>query len=157
MNKFRVDRSRVSPNLILSGIFFLVSMSLDFYITNVSSHGDYTMEANALARLWWEIMGTLRFVEIPIWVAVVLSMAYLINRKSKFFAILWLDFLAFNHLLGFLTWLPYGTLDFLYLFVKVDWAISYAISLISISVSIPIAFVQNLIESRSAIAFPQNT
>jgi hypothetical protein len=135
-------RQKTSASLIFSGLLFLVCMSLDFYVTNVGSQGDFTQEANVIGRLWWQLAGSFRFIEIPIWALVVLSMAYVIHFKSKFFALVWLNFLALNHLLGFLTWLPYGTVNFLYAMTKADWQLGYAMSLISIPTSLVISFVQ---------------
>lgn len=131
---------KLDSRLVFSWCFFLLCWSLDYYITNVGSNGDSTLEGNFVARLWWEIMGSFRFIEFPIWAAVVLIMALLINTKSKFLALLWLNFVALQNLLGFMTWLPYGTLDFLYRLP--DWAVSYAISLISICLASPVAFLQ---------------
>lgn len=131
---------KLDSSLILSWCFFFLCWSLDYYITNVGSNGNFTLEGNLLARLWWEIMGPFRFIEFPIWAAVVLITALLINTKSKFLALLWLNFVALQNLLGFMTWLPYGVLDFLYNLP--DWAVSYGISLMSICLASPLAFFQ---------------
>lgn len=142
MNKLLLSKNKVNNQLILSGVFFLLCMFLDFYITYIFSQGDFTLEANFLARLWWQIFGAVRYIEIPIWITVVLGMAYIINTKSKLLALLWLNFLALNHFFGFLTWLPYWNLDFLYSIIKYDWATGYFISLMSIFVSVPIVLFQ---------------
>ena len=141
-------RQKIGANLIFSGVLFLVSMSLDFYMTNVGSQGDFIQEANIIGQLWWQIAGPFRFVEIPVWAVVVLEMAYIINYKSKFLALVWLNFLALNHFLGFLTWLPYGTLDFLYSVAKEDWQLVYALSLISIPTGLTLALLQTKIKLK---------
>jgi uncharacterized membrane-anchored protein YitT (DUF2179 family) len=117
-------------------------MSLDFYFTNSLSGGDYSLEANAIGRWWWEIAGPLRFVEIPIYAFAVLGSAYVINYKYKFFPIFWLNLLAFNHLLGFLSWVSYSNLEFIYSFVRYEWQTPYAFSLISIFLSLPLSLIQ---------------
>ncbi len=117
-------------------------MSLDFYITNLMSQGDYFMEGNFLARWWWQISGPFRFIEIPIYAVVMLGAAYVINYKSKFFPLFWLNLLAFNHLMGFLTWLPHDPLNFLYTSIKYEWAMGYFFSLISVFLSLPLTFLQ---------------
>jgi len=75
-------------------------------------------------------------------------MAYVINFKSKYFALVWLNFLAFNHFLGFLTWLPYGTVNFLYSMTTQDWQLGYAMSLISIPAALVLAFIQTRIKFK---------
>ncbi len=123
-------------------------MSLDFYMTNTGSNGDWTMEANAIARLWWQIMGPFRFIEIPIWAIVVFCMTYLVSTRSRFLALLWLNILAFNHLFGFITWLPYGTLNLLNILIR--WASVYPIGLMSALVSLPLTLVQIYIGPRDS-------
>jgi len=113
---------------------------LDYYITNTYSQGDLNMEANSVARLWWQIMGPFRFIEVPIWILVIFSSACLINLKNKFFPLLWLNFLAFQHLLGFFTWLPYKFINFLYAFPNLDSV--YVIVLTSIFLSLLLSFMQ---------------
>lgn len=137
-----------SPAFYFSGAFFLVSMSLDLFATNTLSGGNLVYEGNAVAKLIWQMFGSFRYVEIPIWVAVVFGMAYLINTKSKFLALMWLNLLAFNHLLGFISWLPFGILDFSYAIIKHDWAMPYFYSLISICLSLPAAFLQIWFERK---------
>lgn len=139
---------KISACFIFSGVLFLTCMSLDFYATNVGSQGDFTQEANVFGRLWWQIAGVFRVIEIPIWLILVLCVAYTINFKSKYFALVWLNFLAFNHFLGFLTWLPYGTVDFLYSMTMYDWQLAYVISLISIPSASILAFVQTRIKFK---------
>lgn len=143
-----ITKQKIGASLIFSGILFLICMSLDFYITNTVSQGDFTEEANIVGRLWWQLLGQFRFIEIPLWIGVVFGMAYIINFKSKFLALLWLNFLALNHLIGFLTWFPIHALDFLYTLVKEDWARGYAISLISVPVGAVFAFLQTKIKLR---------
>lgn len=139
---FEIYRQRISDALLFSGVLFILCWFLDYYITNISSGRDFTLEANVAARLWWQIMGPVRFIEFPIWIIIVFSTTLLINIRSKFLALLWLNFLAFQNLLGFLTWLPYGTLDFIYTLSQ--WATGYAISLISLAVSVPMTFLQTI-------------
>jgi hypothetical protein len=141
-------QQKITPSLFFSSGLFLVCLSLDFYITNSASQGNFVLEANGVARLLWEILGPLRYLEIPIWITVALGMALILNTRSNFFAILWLNILAFNHLFGFMSWLPYGTFDFLYTLVKQDWALPYAISLISLLFSVPLAFLQTKVIPR---------
>jgi hypothetical protein len=131
-------RQKISFSLYFSFLYFTACWFLDFYITNINSHGDFTQEANVIARYIWQIIGRFRFIEFPIWIAVVFIMMLIINTKSKFLALLWVNFLAFQHLLGFITWLPYQTLNFLY--ALPEWAIGYGISLISILLSLFVTF-----------------
>jgi hypothetical protein len=142
VTRFLFGRNRVSNQLIISGFLFLVLMSLDFYVTNIFSYGDYALEGNFLARLWWQISGDARYIEIPIWVVAIFGTAYVINSRSQFLALLWIDFLAINHLFGFLTWLPSVNINYFYSIVKYDWATGYLISLASILIAIPIALLQ---------------
>lgn len=123
-------------------------MSLDFYITNISSNGDWMMEGNAIARLWWQIMGPFRFIEIPIWIVLVFGMTYLLSTRSKFLALLCLNILAFNHFFGFITWLPYGTLNLLNIVIR--WSSVYPIGLMSALVGFPLTIVQIYIRSRDS-------
>lgn len=137
-----VFRQKITPSMYFSAAFFLVCMSLDFYFTNTVSQGNSALEANPFGRLWWEMTGPFRFIEIPIYVTVILGAAYIINFKSKFFPLFWLNLLAFNHLLGVLSWLPGVNLNFIYSLVKHDWAIGYAFSFVSIFLSLPLTLLQ---------------
>lgn len=129
--------------MYFSAGFFLVCMSLDYYATNSLSQGDYSMEGNFLARYWWQITGPFRFVEIPIYATLVLGTAYIIHYKNKFFPLFWLNLLAFSHLMGFLSWLPYRhLLDPLYSIVPYEWAMGYAFSFIGIFLSLPLTLLQ---------------
>jgi len=139
-------RQKMSAGFIFSYVFFLICMSLDFYITNISANGDWMMEGNALARLWWQIMGPFRFIEIPIWAVVVFAMTYLVHSRSRFFALLWLNVLAFNHLFGFMTWLPYGTFNMLNTLIRT--ASAYPIGYMSVLFSLPVTLVQVFIGPR---------
>lgn len=140
MKSHEMFHQKISIAMILSGALFTLCWFLDYYITNASSGGNYTFEANAVARLWWQIMGATRFIEFPIWIGVIFITTLYINLKSNFLALLWLNFFAFQHLIGFVTWLPYGTFDFLYSLP--DWASGYVISLISILIGLPLAFLE---------------
>jgi hypothetical protein len=100
------------------------------------------MEANVLARWWWQLAGPFRFIEIPIYAIVIVGAAYVMNYKSKFFPLFWLNLLAFNHLLGFLSWLPSVNLNLIYSLVKYDWALGYAFSFVSIFLSLPLTLIQ---------------
>ena len=142
MNFKPIFRQKLSINFYISSVLFLICVGLDFYITNVASGGNFTEEANLFGRLWWQLAGSLRFIEIPIWAIVVLGMGYLINYKSEFLALVWLNFLAFNHFLGFLTWVPGVQLNFLYSIAKADWALGYAMSLFSIPAALVVALLQ---------------
>lgn len=128
--------------MYFSAVFFLICMSLDYSFTNVLSQGDYSIEANSIARWWWQIAGSFRFIEIPVYVFVILSTAYIINYKNKFFPIFWLNLLAFNHLLGFFTWLPYGTFNFVDFILSQEWFTVYSFSFISIILSLPLTSLQ---------------
>lgn len=122
--------------MLVSVLFLIITINLDYTVTQIASAYDSSMEGNTLARLWWEITGPFRFIEIPLWMMLVLTTASFILLYSPFLAILWINFLAFQHLFGFLTWLPYGLLDFLY--VLPDFEAGYAISLMSFLLSIPL-------------------
>lgn len=138
--------NRVGRSFIFSYIFFLICMALDFYMTTIGSGGDWTMEANTIARLWWQIMGPFRFIEIPIWAAFVLFVAFFVNIKSKFIVLLWLNVLAFNHLFGFITWLPYDTYNFVNILSR--WATTYPIGLMSLIASLPLTLIQLFIKPK---------
>ncbi|MEI8123644.1 MAG: hypothetical protein WCG60_00530 [bacterium] len=120
--------------------FFLLCVVLDFYITYVGSGGDLMMEGNVIARFIWQIMGPFRFIEILIWPAVVFCVTNIVGTRSRFLAILWLNILAFNHLLGFVTWLPYGTHNFLNIINS--WIAVYPIVFISFFISLPLTFIE---------------
>lgn len=141
MKVFSALQQKISPNFIFSAVFFLLCMSLDFYITNSLAGGDFTMEANAIAKWWWELMGPLRFIEIPIYAGVILGAAYIISLKNTFIPLLWLNVLAFNHVFGFLSWFS-TPLDMVYAAAVPDWAIPYVFSCISLCLALPLAFVQ---------------
>lgn len=141
-----VFKTKVNRAFWVSFVFFITCLLLDYGVTNLLSGGNPLYETNTIARWWWQITGPLRFIEIPIWIGVVFTTALLINTKSKFLTLLWLNFLAFQHLLGFITWLPYGTLDFLYQFP--EWATGYVISLTSIFLASPITFFQTQVQEH---------
>ncbi|MBI2609584.1 hypothetical protein HYW53_00205 [Candidatus Giovannonibacteria bacterium] len=142
----KITSQRISWNFIFSYIFFLAAMSLDFYITNVNVQGDWGMEANYIARIWSEAMGALRFIEIPIWVFAIFSAAFIVNAYGSFFALLLLNTSAFNHLIGFMTWMPFGTFDFLYRFP--DWAMGFAISILSLFFSLILSSAQLFLSKK---------
>lgn len=141
MGVLSLFRQKISPAFIFSTVFFLLCMSLDFYITTSVAGGDFTMEANAIAKWWWELMGPFRFIEIPVYSSVILGTAYAISLKNTFIPLLWLNVLAFNHLLGFLSWFS-TPLDMVYTAAVPDWAIPYVFSCISLCLALPLAFVQ---------------
>ena len=135
-------RQKIGLGFIFSSVLFLTCMSLDFYLTNIGSKGDFTLEANIVGKTWWQLTGAFRFLEIPIYAGIILGAAYVINFKSRFFAVAWLNLLAFNHLFGFLSWMPNGLLDFLYSWAKKDWQLPYLIACMSIPAGFLLAFFQ---------------
>lgn len=122
--------------------FFLVCMTLDFTATDFGAAGNIHAEGNSFAAFWWTLTGPLHHIDIPIWIVFVFCISYLIIRKSEFFALWWVNGLAFSHLMGFLSWLPYGILDPLYIHVKSGWNISVVISCIGVLLGFPLAFMQ---------------
>jgi len=150
MNISYLFHKKISPSLYISAAFFLICLCLDIGTTNYFAKGDFTQEANVVARIWWQITGSLRFVEIPIWYFAVCCAAYLIYQKSTFLSLLWLNMLSFGHILGFITWLPYKTLDFVYLSVKSEWMVGYSLTLIALAISLPITILQMVFERRAA-------
>lgn len=116
---------------------FAVLYLVDMTVTHIGANGDHTAEANVLARLWWEVMGPLRYVEIPIWLGLVFVTALLIHSRSRTLSTVWLVFLACQSLLGITTWLSHDTLIFLYRLP--DWASGYGISIISAAIAIPLS------------------
>lgn len=104
-------------------------MSLDFFTTEFVAQGDISMEGNKIAVWWWNVTGTFRHIGIPIWLVYVFGIAYLLNMKSEFFALWWLNGLAFGHLIGWLSWSSYyRILDFLYTTIRNEWALTFALS-----------------------------
>jgi hypothetical protein len=133
-------KQQINASLAISTVFFVIFWTLDYGATNLLSGGNHLFEANWAARLWWQIMGSLRYIELPLWTIVVLSAVALIYTKSKLLALLWLNFLVFQHVLGFMTWLPYGTLNFLYRLP--EWSMAYGISLMSVALALPVTLLQ---------------
>lgn len=141
----KILAQKLSPAFYFSAAFFVLSMSVDYTITSILSYGDHTLEGNAIARWWWEIAGVYRFIEIPFYVAVILITAYVVNFKNKLFPLFWLNLLAFNHLIGAYTWLPYGTIAFLDSVVRQEWVMSHTLSTISVFLTAPLTFLQYLL------------
>ncbi len=127
--------------------FFIVCTILDFSITTIGSGGDWTMEGDVIAQFWWKIAGVFRFIEIPIWMFVAFCLTSFVYSKNKFLGLLWLNLLAFNHLLGFFTWLPYEANSIATIFTQYTY--KYPIGLISIVLSVPISIVQFTISRLS--------
>ena len=134
---------KIDPTFLTSFIFFIVSTILDFSITTIGSGGDSSMEGNPIGRYWWNIAGALRFIEIPIWILVAFCLTSLVYSKNKFLGLLWLNILAFNHVLGFVTWLPYEADTVATILTQYTYR--YPIGIISIILSTPISIVQILI------------
>jgi hypothetical protein len=141
-------RHKVSKQFIFSFVFFFICLLLDYSVTNVLSQGDFTMEANPAVQLWWQILGPFRHIEVLLWPLAVFVTAYIIDSKSHFLPLLWLNMLAFNHLLGVLTWLPNGNFDFVYSLIKYDWVLGYTTTLIGLLISLPFTFLQTKINLR---------
>lgn len=139
----RVLYQRVPPSFIVSSIVCVGFTLLDYSVTNIVSGGDFSMEGNTLARWGWELLGPLgpyRFIEVPVWLVLISVVAGTVHSRSSFLALLWLNFLTVQHLFGFMTWLPFTPLNFLY--VQPPFAVTYAISLISIAICIPVTIIQ---------------
>ncbi len=117
-------------------------MCADFYFTNTLSQGNSALEGNIIGRTWWELMGRFRFIEIPLYAVGIVGTAYIINFKNKFFPLLWLNLLAFNHLFGAASWISGVNLSFIYSLVRYDWVTPYAISLVSTFISLPLTLLQ---------------
>ena len=142
-------RHPISVGFVCSYCFVLPCVSFDFYFTNVGSHGDAMMEGNTIARMWWQIMGPYRFIEIPIDVAAIFLIAYIFEARSRFLALYWLNLLALNSLFGFMTWLSNGNMAI------VDtvslWAMTYPIGLMSAVGSLPLTLCEIFIWPRSRL------
>jgi len=98
---------RLTPNFLLSYSAFLLFMMLDMFTTVLTAHGDWSMEGNTIARWWYENMGALAVLEIPMWSLSVLVLGYIIFIKSEFLAVSYFNGLALGHLMGWLTWTSY--------------------------------------------------
>lgn len=131
---------KIPPSFIFSSVLCVCLSLLDYSVTNIISGGDHSMEGNTFARMWWETLGLYRFIEVPVWFMLVFTVAGFFNSRSNFLALFWLNFLTLQHLLGFITWLPFETLNFLY--VLPPWAVTYGISLISIAICLPLTLIQ---------------
>lgn len=132
-------KANLTPAFLIAFVAFEALYVADMIVTSIGAAGDHTAEANTLARLWWEVMGPLQFIEVPIWSSLVFVTALIIHARSKLLAVIWLVFLACQHLFGLLTWLPYGTLNFLYLLP--DWASGYGISIMSAVIALPLSMI----------------
>jgi hypothetical protein len=141
-------RHKISKKFIFSFALFFIFYTLDHSVTNIFSQGDFTQEANPLARLWWQILGPLRHSEILLWSLAVFVTAYIIDSKNHFLPLLWLNMLAFNHLIGALTWIPSIDITFLYSLVKYDWALGYKTTLMGLLISLPFTFMQTKINLK---------
>ena len=117
-------------------------MSLDFYITEYMSQGDVSAEGNAIAAWWWNMTGIFRHIDIPLWTVYVFGVALFLHMKSEFFALWWLNGLAFGHLIGVVSWLPYGILDFFYAAVKNELVLTFTLSGLGMFLGLLFAFVQ---------------
>jgi hypothetical protein len=133
----RLIRQKLGVAFLIASFFFCVSWLADYAITNILAQGDFLMEGNWIAREWWQIMGTFRYIELPLWAIVVVVCAALLYRISKLVALLWLNFLSMQHVLGFITWLPYGKIDLIYRF---PISTTYSISLAALLFAIPLTF-----------------
>lgn len=140
---------RVDPAYLISALFLITCIILDFTATAIGSGGDWTMEGNVIAQWIWRIFGPFRFIELPIWILVATLMTYLVYSWNKFIGLLWINIIAFNHLFGFVTWLPYD----INLFVTLvqNYRANYPIGLMSIVSSIPISILQSLAFKRRQV------
>jgi hypothetical protein len=136
---------KINRKFIFSFTFFFICLLLDYCITNILSKGDFTLEANPAVQLWWQTLGSFRHIELLLWPIAVFGTAYIIDSKSRFLALLWLNMLAFNHILGALTWIPNVDLNFMYITIKYDWMLGYTTTLVGLFISIPFTFLQTKI------------
>lgn len=143
-------KKNLSPAFLISYGAFETLYVVDVVLTYLGAGGDHTAEANVLARLWWEVMGPLRFVEVPIWSGLVFGTALILYSRSSLLGIAWLIFLACQHLFGILTWLPYGTLNFLYQLP--DWASGYGISIMSACIALPLSLAIGFLRGHNSRA-----
>ena len=148
MNLLKMVRHKVSKKFIFSFVFFFIFYTLDHSVTNIVSQGDFTLEANPLARLWWQILGPFRHIELLLWPFAVFVTSYTIDSKNHFLPLFWLNMLAFNHLIGALTWVPSVNLTFLYSLVKYDWALGYTTTLVGLLIGLPFTFFQTRINFK---------
>ena len=103
-------------------------MSMDFFSTDWLSQGDISIEGNQIARLWWTLTGELHTIlAIPIWLTYIFGIAFILNMKSEFLALWWINEIAFQHLIGWISWSPYyRMLDFYYSAIGNTWALNFA-------------------------------
>jgi hypothetical protein len=137
----RLMRHNISASFIISYSLFLMCWLLDYYLTHIGANGDWAMEGNGIARIWWQVMGPLRHIELILWPLAAFGITFIASARNAFVGLLWINIIAFNHFFGFITWLPYGSHTLLdnYRF----WASDYPIGLMSITVSIPVAIIQS--------------
>ncbi len=128
--------------LVFWYVLFLNFVILDFYLTNLVSGGDVSMEGNPIARLIWQLLGEYRFIELPIWVIVAIIATYLASRLNLYLGLFWIQLLAFNHLFGFLSWFPHGAIQWIDAINSITAA--YPIGLLSALLSIVVLSIYGL-------------
>ena len=118
-------------------------MSLDFLTTEFTAQGDVGMEGNKVLALWWNIFGSFRHIDIPIWLIYIFAIAYLLNMLSEFLALWWLNEIAFGHMLGWISWLPTRAFDFiLYPPIKSELLLNLMPSIIGLFLGLLLALFQ---------------
>jgi len=133
----QVKTKKLPAVFLFSYAFFWVFMFLDIYTTLLVIQGDFSLEGNQIAVLWYEITGVWSPVEIIIWPVVVVLAAYIFGLKSNFLALWYLNWVAFNHVLGWLTWTQLS--DYVFLLqsyflgiVGIDFVYARPVSVIAI-------------------------
>jgi hypothetical protein len=145
----KIPKVIVPRGAYISAFFFVVALCLDFYVTNKFSYGDPSSEANMIGRIWWEIVGSWRYIEIPIWIGVVFTSAYIIMMKSRLLSLAWVNMLTVSHFLGFATWIiPNKYLGFMYSLFTNEFALGYLFTLVGVLVGLPIALLQIKIDKN---------
>ncbi len=143
-------KSCLNSKIIFSYLLFFVCMLLDFYITdyNIQDSVNMNMEGNLLGILWWKLSGMHYYLDIPIWSAYVFFITiffkwWKVTSKYNFIPLWWLNGLAFGHLLGFFSWLPYGLLDFIYNNIHKDILTTLTITSLGIFLGLILTIVQS--------------
>ena len=156
MNIIKKIWDQTSGRFIFSSIFFLVCMSLDFSITNFYVQDNIDLEGNILNKLWLKMTGQFHYIDIPIWIICILGIAFFFKwwgptKKHEIITLWWLNSIAFQNLLGFLSWLPYGILNFVYYNCKTDYAVTLTLSGIGITLGLLLALIQIIIKQKPVL------
>jgi len=138
----------INARAIFSATLLVLFLSLDYFATDFFSRGNVAAEGNAISALWWQLAGPLRHLDIIIEIGGAFVLAFIIRQRSEFLTLWWLNGLAFGHLMGFLSWLPYGILDLFYRITPNDQVLTIALSGTGVLLGLPLAFLQIALARR---------